>query len=320
MSLDWSSDFIPALPFSESYADHKIQAIYVPDNRGGRLYVVACRQEPKFCVCSLGSSPIQWHSDLLDLPTVSARHYGFPVHDCTLTVCDCTLTMYDSELVVIGGNLRDIGVPISLVWSLSSMRWKELPSMPTPRSSVVAVGYRNHLVAAGGKCGAKECSEVEVFDGKEWTKVKQLPCPLSLNELTSVLHADKKWYIMESNGNSYRATYSAPIEDVISNSPTCEWKKCSCESCPPPGVLSPVSFDGQLVVVGNNGDHKKAKLYFHSPVTNSWVSFENVPYIGPYCNIVRITSLPHKKALVLFYKGPKKLAVKIVTHKGKYTL
>ena len=304
LSLDWSSDF-PELPFSSKFADHEVQAIYVPDNRGGRLYVVlACTRECKFCFCSLGSSPIKWHSDL---SFVIVRGYY-----------DYTLTVYGSELVVIGGNL--IGIPIDLVWSLSSMQneWKELPSMLTCCSSVVAVGYRDLLVAAGGKCGDKECREVEVFSGKEWTKVKQLPCPLFLNEL-SVLHSDKKWYIMATNGDSFRTTYSAPIEDVISNSSTCEWKEYSRESCPPPGKLPPVSFDGQLVVVGNNGDYKKAKLYFHSPVTNSWVSFENAPFIGPYCYVVGIVSLPHKKALALIYKGSENYIVKVVTHKGKYT-
>ena len=258
----------------------------------------------KFCFCSPGSSPIKWHSDL---PFVIVR--DFPIYDYTLTV-------YGSELVVIGGNL--IGVPIDLVWSLSSMQneWKELPSMLTRRSSVMAVGYCDHLIAAGGKCGEKECSEVEVFNGKEWTKVKQLPCPLSSNELTSVLHSDKKWYIMATNGDSFRATYSIPIEGVISKSPTCEWEVYSPESCPPSRLLSPISFDGQLVVVGNN---EKAKLYFHSPVTKSWVSFENAPFIGPYCNVVGIVSLPHKKALALIYNGSENYTVKVVTHKSKYT-
>ena len=278
------SDF-PALPFGYTYG--KVQAVYVPDNRDGRLYVaLACAKESKFCFCTFGDNPI-WHSDLY-LPLV----LGIPIHDYTLTV-------YESKLVVIGGNLK--GHPIDLVWSLSSMEneWKGLPRMLTCRSSVTAVGYGDHLVAAGGRCGDNVCHEVEVFNGdtSKWTKVKQFPYPKdpkSTNELTSVLHADKKWYIMVSTGrDAVRATYSAPIEDIISDSPTCEWKKHSPESSPPCGRLPPISFDGQLIVFGSNDNHEKAKLYFCSPVTGSWVSFENAPYIGQFCNILGVAGLSH---------------------------
>ena len=269
-------------------------------------------QERNLWFCSLGNNPIKWHSEL-----------PLPLHGSLFK--DYTLTVYGSELVIIGGTL--MGHPINLVSSLSSMqnKWKDLHPMLTRRSSVTAVGYDDHLVAAGGKCGNKVCHEVEVFNGDKWTKVKQFPYPRdpkSMNELTSVLHADKMWFIMEINEGAVRATYSAPIEDIISDSPTYEWKENSPESCPPCGRLPPVSFDGQLVVVGNNGNHKKAKLYFCSPVTGSWVSFENTPYIGQYCNIVGIASLSLKKA-VLIYNGSEpteEYSVKMVTHKGNRTL
>ena len=274
---------------------------------------LACVQEHHLWFCSLSNNPIKWHSELY-----------LPVHGRLFK--DYTLTVYGSELVIIGGTV--MGRPINLVWSLSSMQneWEDMPPMLTSRSSVAAVGYGDHLVAAGGKCGDKVCHEVEVFSGDEWTKVKQFPYPedpKSPNELTSVLHADKKWYIMETNGGAVRATYTALIEDVISDSPTYEWEEYSPESCPPYGRLPPISFDGQLVVVGNNGNHKKAKLYFCSPVAGSWVSFENAPYIGRYCNIVGIASLSHKKALMLIYNGslPKEeYSIKMVTHKGNHTL
>ena len=259
----------------------------------------------KFCFCTFGNNST-WHSDL-DLPMI----HGFFVHDYTLT-------MYNSKLVVIGGTL--LGHPIDQVLSLSSMEneWKHLPKMLTARSSVAAVGYGDHLVAAGGKCGDKVCHEVEVFDRNKWTKVKPFPYPKSLNELTSVLHTDKKWYIMESNGGAVRATYSAPIEDIISDSSAYEWKEHSPEACPPSGILPPISFEGQLVVVGNNGDYKRANLYFCSP-DGSWVNFENA---GQYCKIVGITSLLHRRALILLYDGsePRKgYTVKVITHKGNCT-
>ncbi len=140
--------------------------------------------------------------------------------------------MYGSKLVVIGGTFS--GRPIGLVLSLSSMEneWKHLPQMLTARSSVAAVGYGDHLVAAGGKCGDEVCHEVEVFNGDKWTNVKPFPYPKSPNELTSVLHDDMKWYIMETNRGAIRATYSAPIEDIISDSSAYEWKEHSPEICP----------------------------------------------------------------------------------------
>ena len=81
--------------------------------------------------------------------------------------------------------------------------------------------------------------------------------------------------------------------------------KHSAESSPPPGQLPPISFEGQLIVVGSNNNYEKAKLYFHSPVTNSWVSIENAPHIG---NVVGIANLSHSKSLVLIYN-----------ESGKYT-
>ena len=302
------------MPFASGFAAEslKVQAVYVPDDRNGRLYV-ALAHENKFCFCAIGNNPI-WHSDL-DLPTF---------HD--IPVCDYTLTAYGSKLVVIGGALILLGTPINLVWSLSSMenKWKDMPPMLTSRSSVAAVGYGDHLLAAGGKCGEEVCHEVEVFNGDKWTKVKQFPYPKSPKELTSVLHADKRWYIMETNGSEARATYSAPIEDVISDLPTYEWKEHSPESCPPSGRLPPISFDGQLIVVGNNGNYESARFYFRSPVTGSWVSFENAPYIGQYCNVVGVAGLPHK-ALILIYNGSlstKKCPIKMVFHQGNtiYTI
>ena len=310
------------MPFAHSgYAESKVQAVYVPDDRNGRLYV-ALAPENEFCFCTFGDNPT-WHSDL-DLPRGTIHDIVDPdlldlptLHD-VIQICDYTLTVYGSKLVVIGGTL--LGIPSNLVWSLSSMenKWKRLPPMPTRRSSVAAVSYDNHLVAAGGKCGDKVCHKVEVFNGDKWTKVKQFPYPKSPIELTSVLHADKRWYIMETNGGEARVTYSTPIEDIISDSPTYEWKEHSPESCPPSGRLPPISFDGQLIVVGNNGNYKKAKLYFHSPVTGSWVSFENAPYIGQCCSVVGVASLSHK-ALILIYNGSlptKKYPIKMVIHQG----
>ena len=295
------------LPFSY-YSDRNVQSVYVPDDQGGRLYVALA--QCKFCFCTPGDTPIKWHSDLPFVPYdhLLLNHFA-----------EYTLMVYGSNLVVIGGTL--IGQPINLVWSLSSKRneWEKLPSMLTKRSSVMAVSYStvggDHLVAAGGKCGDKICVDVEVFDGKDWTKVKPLPMDLkSPNELTSVLHTDKKWYIMEANGqNKLRTTYSAPIEDIISDSPTCEWKKHSAESSPPPSRLPPISFEGQLIVVGSHNHYEKAKLYFHSPVTNSWVSIENAPHIG---NVVGIANLSHSKSLVLIYNESGKYTVKMVTQKG----
>ena len=304
-SLDWS-DCPAKLPFFSFNCD--IQSVYVPDSRGGRVYL-AMTKERKFCFCTFGNGSVVWHSEL-DLPSI----HGHPFHDYALTV-------YRSKMVLIGGTL--MGFLISSVWTLNSKtnKWENLPPMLTSRSSVVAVGYGDHLVAAGGKCGDTICCDVEVFNGSDWKKVKQLPDDLKqLKGLTSVLHTDKRWYIMEADSSDrekeFRATYSAPIEEVISDSPTCVWKKHSKESSPPSGKLPPVSFNGQLIVVGNNDSYGKAKLYFHSPVTDSWVSIENVPYVGDYCNVVGIASLSHSKALMLIYNGSKEYTVKMVSQKG----
>ena len=293
------------------YTDCEIQTVFVPDTRGGRLYVALARvKEQNLWFCSLSSNPVQWHSEL-ELPI-------------TYQFSDYTLTVYGSKLVVIGGTLFN-SCPIDQVWSLNSVKseWNDLPPMLTSRSSVAAVGYGDHLVAAGGKCGKEVCHKVEVFNGDKWTLVKPFPYPKSLKGLTSVLHTDKRWYIMETSGSDVRATYSTPIEDIICDSSSYEWRVHPAESCPPCGRLPPISFDGQLIVIGNNGGFGKPKLYFCSPVTNSWVSFENATYIGQYRNIVGIASLSHQKEMMLVYKGStlgEESSVKRVTCKGKISL
>ena len=259
-----------------------------------------------------------WHSDLpfvVDSPELISGY---------------TLAAYRSKLVVVGG-LHE-GLTTNKVWSLDSMRhrWESLPPMPTCRSSVIAVGHGDNLVVAGGrtctfdpltvaKVLRSESKQlklmwelqtvIEVFSGesKQWIKVKPLPKAFS-RRLTSVLHTDKKWYVMEENTDRkarFRATYSVPIVDLISDSPDCQWKLHSAESCPPPGKLPPASFSGQLIAVGNNDDYTKAKarLYFHSRLTDSWISIENIPYVSMNYKVVGIVSLSSRMELMLMYCG-----------------
>ena len=270
-----------------------VESIYIPDNQGGKLYIIA-DHGIDFKFCRPNRSPIKWHDlpPLINIPGLPSINFsGF------------TMAAFNSQLVVIGG----------MIWSLNPKRhtWDELPRMKNGRLFATAVEYGHHFIVAGGKmlCESREpVNDVEVYDGESrlWTQVKPLPEGLC-GQLTSVIHSDKRIYVIvktETNSQApceFRTTYSAPIEELISDSAAYQWQLHSPKSSPPPGKLPLISFDGQLLAIGCNDGYRVATLCFYSQEKESWVSIESIPFIEQYCKVIAFAGMSDRRELLLIY-------------------
>ena len=295
-TLEWADCEESKPNFNLNYVDD-VESIYIPDNQGGKLYIIANRGID-FKFCRPNRSPIKWH-DLPLPPLINVP--GLP----SINLSGFTMAAFNSQLVVIGNK----------IWSLNPKRhtWDELPSMKNDRFFATAVEYGHHLIVAGGIMlheSREPVNDVDVYDGESrlWTQVKPLPLPKDLcGLLTSVIHSDKRIYITvktEANPQApceFRTTYSAPIEELISNSAAYQWQSHSPKSSPPPGELPLISFDGQLLAIGCNDGYRVATLCFYSQEKESWVSIESIPFIEQYCKVIAVAGMSARRELLMIY-------------------
>ena len=55
--------------------------------------------------------------------------------------------------------------------------WEELPSLNHPRAAAAAAVVGDKIVVVGGQADGKLVPETEVFDGKGWEDVAEMPTP-----------------------------------------------------------------------------------------------------------------------------------------------
>jgi non-specific serine/threonine protein kinase len=88
---------------------------------------------------------------------------------------------YKGELVVMGGWIPKGSDPSAIessrVYALRNGSWHQLPSLNSPRVAGAAAVVGDRIVVVGGQSKKKLLDTTEVFDGKRWSVVANIPTP-----------------------------------------------------------------------------------------------------------------------------------------------
>jgi non-specific serine/threonine protein kinase len=91
-----------------------------------------------------------------------------------------TAVTYKGEAVVIGGFIPGDELTSGQsdgVYALRDGTWQKLPSLHHKRAAAGAAVVGDKIVVAGGQADGKLVPQTEVFDGKRWTDVANIPTP-----------------------------------------------------------------------------------------------------------------------------------------------
>ena len=291
-SLEWVDCTKPPL------LSNKIHAVYVQQQ--STLYVSTKDSKLYFCSGPLDGPKIAWKG---------------PHHFQRKNIVNYALAVYRSGLAIVGGWNQDSRSSVDQVWilnSASSQAAELQAKMLTKRFSVVAVGNEDYLAVTGGKADRAEfITDVEVYNGTQWMKVK--PLPKQLRKLASVLH-NGVWYLIEEvDQNGAGATYSALLKELVSSQDT-EWQvldRCSSGEM----LVAPVSFDDQLLAIKKKCPSGYG-IHMLSPKTRSWVVIAPLPCLecADRIQYASMIGLPERRLMMVYVTIGS--AVKIATIKG----
>ena len=255
-SIEWIPINCTKLPKSCD----KIQTVFIPQPEAeGTLYAAMSNGDLYFCTGPFHGSRITWKGP-----------HNFPKKKKLLKYA---IAEYHFDLAIVGGWCKETQCSLDEVWILRFKTPVLLPAnMPTKRYSAVSVGSENYLSVAGGRNEINEfVTDVDVYNGMQWIKVKSLP--KELRNLTSALH-NGVWYLVEEvDQNGAGETYSASLEKLISLD--AEWQMldwCSTGEM----LAGPVSFDGKLLIIKKKW-HSGYGIHMLSPKTKSWVHIHEAP-------------------------------------------
>ena len=165
---------------------------------------------------------------------------------------------------------------------------RKLPPMRTECHSVCAVGYRDHLLVAGGETVDGISNTVETFDGSHWLFVQ--PLPMRYYDLKCAI-LDCHWYLMGGNKglleptlDQDKAVHYACLDSLLAS---CQLGETSLQqssiwkSLPdaPNQLSSTAVFGSRLIAVGGEGDISPlSDIHAYSFQTNSWIHIGNMPF------------------------------------------
>ena len=160
--------------------------------------------------------------------------------------------------------------------------------MRTECHSVCAVGYRDHLLVAGGETVDGISNTVETFDGSHWLFVQ--PLPMRYYDLKCAI-LDCHWYLMGGNKglleptlDQDKAVHYACLDSLLAS---CQLGETSLQqssiwkSLPdaPNQLSSTAVFGSRLIAVGGEGDISPlSDIHAYSFQTNSWIHIGNMPF------------------------------------------
>ena len=198
-----------------------------------------------------------------------------------------SLAVVEGLLTSIGGCSGGKGSPRSntLLTLTDEKKWSEmLPSMPTPRSEMVAVTTQRALIVAGGFDGRKNLDVVEVLDisTKEWTTARHLLFPFAV--ISGAINGGElylgggfsEWgqackLVMKCSISSLlqQPTFSLKLRKAILGSDRPIWH---ITKEIPIVRFTLASFDGHLLAFGGSDDVGQAttEVYRYDPQENSW--------------------------------------------------
>ena len=223
-----------------------------------------CSDTPTCITCNTDSGQLAFLDGKLYLEAEDTSHD----RNCQILCYDCAVkswtsiksptlgsafTTYQRRLVLIGGIEVATGQLTNKLWSLQDDgTWaEELPPMLTPRTRATALSIGHHLqhvLVAGGLGGGTSSAEVEVFDGRRWTRAQPLP-EADYNMKCAFLKGE--WYLMGgvSQGSS---VFSATVDTLIASASAggetpSVWRRLPCV---PNAKCCAAVFGGHLLAIG----------------------------------------------------------------------
>lgn len=186
-------------------------------------------------------------------------------------------------------------------------RWISLNDypLPTPRSDVVAVGFKNWLVVAGGFNG-RPLDRVDILDLEclgEWHSLAPLPEPAyALQSCTfknsSRANSTMLWYLISTSRgcglDRHRPVFAVSLNHLIDGR-----GKWAVLPDPPLNNSGAVTVKGHLLAIGGHDQHATKKdlhMYFHG--TNEWLKVGELQHARHSCTCVTLSDSNSKFVVV----------------------
>ena len=193
------------------------------------------------------------------------------------------MVVINNKLVLVGGRNRSgDDTNILGVWEADKRQWTHpYGPMPTPRSWLSAVVYKQWLIVAGGMTGSNRVSTIEVLDisSNQWNRA--LPTPNPWSEMKSAIIGDMCYFMGGYFGRPTEMVYSVSLPALVSQTtststtPHPMWKTISTLGHT---FSAPLSIGGELLAVGGDKNGKTVSDVRHYvPETNEWVVVGHTP-------------------------------------------
>ena len=176
-----------------------------------------------------------------------------------------------------------------------SEKWQQtIPSMPTARYSPGVLSLKSVLFVVGGaRSLGNYTDKVEIIraDTQKWYKTD--PLPTACYDGISLTVINNTCYMLGGfNGSHLNQALYASVDDLLNNAVPANqtthnrgssdtqsaWK--TLENTPTYQPAAAV-LAGSLLAIGgmetSKGGARKKEVYMHSPSTNSWVNFSDLP-------------------------------------------
>ena len=188
------------------------------------------------------------------------------------------LTIYDDHLVLVGGREYLSHRITNKIWLLQSLgedgreEWKEdaIPSMPSRRYGISAVGYDKLLLVAGGKDeNYQPMKTVELYQLGQWRSTTPLPRPCS-DMSSTVMGSHVVFAGGQGQGNE---VYHCSVDTIKSK--TLQWERLADA---PLKYSSIITLNGVLLAIGGRtGSSESAAMFGFFSHTRSWHHFFDLP-------------------------------------------
>ena len=223
-----------------------------------------------------------------------------PSEDTWITLPPCPVRWFGlgqvrGKLVTVGGKKKSVYGSTNEVYEFDEVTWKpSIPPMPTARQSPTVLSHHSALIVAGGHTGYTRTPAVEVFreETSQWHTTEPLP---SRWRSASSLLINNWWYLL--GGAAEEECYSnqvvcAHVDQLFQK--TLDHDRASTDKdstnnpkwqvLPNTPLYGPAAatFGTSLLAVGGSTTSQdppntQAKVYVHSPCTNSWIHISDLP-------------------------------------------
>jgi len=202
------------------------------------------------------------------------------------------MTVLDDKLVFAGGQTsKEVTIKVLM---LDDGEWKLFSEMPTPQSSVVAVGHQSMLITVGGTVKVKgkwiRLATTEILDSanKCWYTCADLPVPHNQLKATNINNA---LYLLGGNDEDFNPSpqvFTASLDNLLSHQ--LKWQ--SLPDTPWSSSTPIVLYNKFLLTVGgrqpSDMTSKTTEVCAFNPSTGLCRCLVNIPAAVTFTQVVSI--------------------------------